>query len=120
MPHYSVFVFITDWSTGGRLLLTILPLIYMHIEQDYFGTDLDLLVDGDVRVTMTDYLSNVCSEFTETIQGSVAKPEVKRLFIVRGNANRKLLEEEQPTAFHTTVSQIIFDTPGSGRIYRQW
>ena len=45
--------------------------------------DLDLSVDGEVRVTMTDYLNNIVSEFPETIQGRVATPSVEHIFKVR-------------------------------------
>ena len=56
--------------------------------------DLDLLVDGEIRSTMTDFLKNIVYDFPETIQRRVATPEVEHLFTVREDAYRKLLDEE--------------------------
>ena len=36
--------------------------------------DLDLSVDGEVRVIMMDYPKNIVSDFTDTIQGRVLTP----------------------------------------------
>ena len=43
-------------------------------KHDYLGMDLDLSFDGEVRVTMTDYLKKIVYDFPETIQGRVATP----------------------------------------------
>ena len=45
--------------------------------------NLDLLVDGVVRVTVTNYLKNIVSDFPKTIQGIVTTPEADKLFKVR-------------------------------------
>ena len=45
--------------------------------------DLDLSVYGEVRVTMTDDLNNILSEFPEIIKGRMATPSVEHLLKVR-------------------------------------
>ena len=45
--------------------------------------NLDLSVDVDFRVTMTDYLKKIVSDFPDTIQGIVATPAVENMFTVR-------------------------------------
>ena len=52
---------------------------------------------------MMDYLKNIVSEFTDTIQGIVETPASEHIFTVREDVNRKLSEEDQYTAFHHSV-----------------
>ena len=73
--------------------------------------DIDFSVDGEVRVTMMDYLNKVVSEFPDTIQGIVTTPAADHLFIVRRDTDRKLLEDDRATAFHISVSQLVFTNP---------
>ena len=73
--------------------------------------DLNLSVDEEARVTMIDYLKNIVPDSHETIQGRVETPSADHLFTARDSADRKLLDEEQATAFHHAVDQIIFTTP---------
>ena len=44
---------------------------------------LELLVDGEVGVTITGYLKNNVSKFPETIYGIVVTPAAEHLFTVR-------------------------------------
>ena len=67
---------------------------YRGKKHDYIGMDLDLLVDGYVSVTMTDYPKKIVSDFTETIQGRVKTPASEHLFTAREDTDRKLLEKE--------------------------
>ena len=62
--------------------------------------DLDLSVDGEVRVTMTEYLKNIVVDFTEKIRGRVRIPAAENLFTVREESNNKLLDEDWATALH--------------------
>ena len=73
--------------------------------------DLNLSVDEEARVTMIDYLKNIVPDSHETIQGRVETPSADHLFTARDSADRKLLDEEQATAFHHAVDQLIFTTP---------
>ena len=66
--------------------------------------DLNLSVDGEVRVKMTDYLKNIVSEFLETIQIRVTSLAVEHLFTV-------MEEKDWATAFHNSVAQLLFATP---------
>ena len=52
-------------------------------KNDYLGMDLDLLLDGEVRVTTMDYPKKIVYEFTETIQGIVETPAAYHLLTVR-------------------------------------
>ena len=52
-------------------------------KQYYLRIDRDLSVDREVRLTMTDYLKNILSDFPETIHGIVTTPGAEHLFIVR-------------------------------------
>ena len=36
-------------------------------KHNYLGIDLDLTVDGEVKVKITDYLKDIVSDFPETI-----------------------------------------------------
>ena len=51
-------------------------------KHDYLGMDLDLSVDGEVRVIMMDYLKIIVSEFTDTIERKVLTPAEDHLFTV--------------------------------------
>ena len=73
--------------------------------------DLGLLVDRKGRVTMTDYLKNIFSDFPEKIQGRVETPAAEHLLTVRGDSDRKLLDKDRSTAFHHSVAKLLFSTP---------
>ena len=76
---------------------------------------LDLSVDGEVRVNITDYLKKIVSEFTETIQERVTTPSADHLFTVREDADRKPLDKDRAVTFHNSVAQLIFATPHIGK-----
>ena len=73
-------------------------------KHDLLIMNLDFSVDGEVGMKMTDNLKKMISGFPETIQGRVATPAAYHLFIVREDADRKLLEEYWSTVFHHSVT----------------
>ena len=73
--------------------------------------ELDFSLDGEVRVAIMDYLKKILSDFPETIHGRVTTPAAYHLFTVRGDSDRKLLGEYWDTAFHQSVTQLLFVTP---------
>ena len=83
---------------------------YLRKKNDYLGMDLYLLVDREVRVTMTYYLKKILSEFHETIHGSVENLAADHMFTVREDTDSKLLDKYQSTAFHHTVYQLLSAT----------
>ena len=68
-----------DWTKG---IYGIRMKEFRRKRHDYLRMDLDLSVDGEVRVIMMDYLKNIVSEFTDTIQGKVLTPAEDHLFTV--------------------------------------
>ena len=52
-------------------------------KHDYLGTNLELSVDGEVRVTITDDLKKIISNFTQTINGIDTTPVAEHLFAVK-------------------------------------
>jgi hypothetical protein len=77
-------------------------------KQDYLGMDLDYSVQGEVKVTMIDYLKRAITEFPEEITGTASSPAVERLFTVRPNGESVLLEEKRAIAFQHCVAQLLF------------
>ena len=73
--------------------------------------DLDFLVDGEVGVTMTDYLKKLLSEFLDTIQVIFTTTSAEHIFTAREDSNGKLLDEDLYTAFRHSVVQLLFGTP---------
>jgi hypothetical protein len=84
----------------------------MHVSRgkkhDYLGMDLDYSVQGEVKVTIVDYLKRVITEFPEEITGTASSPAAERLFTVRPNDESVPLGEERAIAFHHCVAQLIF------------
>ena len=58
---------------------------------DYLSMELDLLVDGKVRVMMTDYPRKFVYGFYEIIHGRVKTPAAEHLFTERYKTDKKLL-----------------------------
>ena len=77
----------------------------MHTGQkhDYLGIDLEFREDGNLDVSMVKYLKGVLEAFPEQIVGTSATPAGDRLFDIRDDKDRKLLEEERAVAFHHTL-----------------
>ena len=71
----------------------------------------DLSVDEEARLKMTDYLKKIVSDFPEKIQGRVETPAAEHLLTVRGNGNKKLLDEDGATEFNHSVAQFLLVTP---------
>ena len=70
-------------------------------KQDVLGIDLYSSVDEEVRVKMMDYLRNIVSDFTETIQGRVSNPASEHLLTVSEDASRNFLMNIGP--LHSTT-----------------
>ena len=75
--------------------------------------DLDYLVEGEIRVTMVNYLKNIIGDLTEEISTTSSTSDSDHLFVVHPNNERKLLYEERATAFHHEVAQLMFAVPWS-------
>jgi hypothetical protein len=84
----------------------------MHMSRglvhDYLGMTLDYTTEGEVKVTMVDYLKGVLGDFPEVIDGTAPTPASEHLFDVRPDEERTLLNEEQARAFHHAVAQLLF------------
>jgi hypothetical protein len=81
------------------------PKLTMHTgrKHDYLGIDLEFREDGNLDVSMVKYLKGALEEFPEQIVGKSATPAGDRLFDIRDEKDRKLLEEERAVAFHHTA-----------------
>ena len=87
-------------------------------KQNYLGMDLEFSVDGKVRGTMMYYLKKILSGFPATIQGRLVTPAAEHLFIVRGDADRKLLENIGPLHSIAHSRNSYLPIPALGNIYR--
>jgi hypothetical protein len=76
-------------------------------KHDYLGMDLDYSVQGEMKVTMIDYLKRVITEFPEEITRTASSPAAERLFTVRPNDESVPLEEKRAIAFHHCVAQLL-------------
>ena len=78
------------------------------LKHDYLGIDLEFTEDRTVKVSMVNFLKKVIEEFPEVIKGSASSPAMERLFDVRADKERSVIEEERAVAFHHTVAQLLF------------
>jgi hypothetical protein len=83
----------------------------MHVSRglvhEYLGMTLDYSIEGEVKITMVDYLKGVSGDFPEVIEGMAPTAAPEHLFDVRPNKERVLLDEEQVRAFHHVVAQLL-------------
>jgi hypothetical protein len=77
---------------------------------DYLGMTLDFTKNGEVKVTMIDYLKKITSDFPAEVHGTAITPATKNLYKVRPDEYRNVLWEEQGQAFHHAVAQLMFAT----------
>ena len=75
---------------------------------DYIIMMLDFRNKGESPLTMVDYLEGVLEDFLEVITGRISSPAASRLFEVKPEDERKILERERETAFHHMVTQLLF------------
>ena len=68
-------------------------------------------VPGEVRVTMVDYLKKGIADFPEEIMKTPPTPTGDDMFEVFPDKERKMLDNEQATALHNGVMQLLFDNP---------
>ncbi len=76
---------------------------------DYLGMMLSFS-NGQVRISMADYIKKVIEGFMENISGSASTPASEHLFQVRDEEQRAKLDEERAQCFHSTVAQLLFVT----------
>ena len=57
---------------------------------------------------MIKYLKGVIEAFPEQIVGKSATPAGERLFDIRDEKDRKLLDKERAMALHHTTAQLLF------------
>ena len=72
--------------------------------------NLDFTDKGKVKISMVPFLKKAIEEFPELITRSVAISATNRLFDVRPDEERKLLDEERAQAFHHAMAQLLFAT----------
>ena len=95
-----------EWLEGiyGELRITR---VNVH---EYLGMKLDFRTTGEIWVTMVYYLKGVLEDLPEVTTGRSMIPAANNMFQVRPEDKRMLLNEERATAFHHTVSQLVFVT----------
>ncbi len=86
------------------------PKLMMHKrnKHNYLGVDLECQQDGQLSVSMVNYLKNIIDGFPEKIVERVAMPAGERLFDIRDKKEARPLEEECAIAFHHTTAQLLF------------
>jgi hypothetical protein len=75
---------------------------------DYLGMILDFTMEGCVIINMTEYIKTILDDFPEEITGTKTTPAADHLFQVREEREARYLPEEQATAFHHAVAQLLF------------
>ena len=75
-------------------------------KHDYLGMDLDFSHDGEVWVTMVNYVQQIIDDFPEEIIQSPYSPAALHLFTVRDDAEK--LDKKEREAFHHAVAQLLF------------
>ena len=73
---------------------------------DYLGMTFDYAFEGEVRINMCKYLSEVIEDFPEEITGVSATLAADYLFKVREDERK--LNKEQADMFHHTLYQLLF------------
>jgi hypothetical protein len=76
--------------------------------RDYLGMDLDYSNDGEVKITMINYLKGVLEDFPEAIVKTAVTPAANHLFTIRPEGECKPLDESEAMAFHHYVAQLLF------------
>ena len=74
----------------------------------YLGMQLEYTNEGKCFVTMEQYTHEIIEGFPEVIDGTASTPASDHLFKIRNEEDAKVLPEEQPSAFHWTVAQLLF------------
>ena len=72
---------------------------------DYLGMDMDWSEDGQVSISMIEYLSKLLDDFIENITKSSVTPSADYLFKTREDTEVKKLPEKLAIAFHHTIAQ---------------
>ena len=57
---------------------------------------------------MDEYLRGVLDDLPEEITETLEKPAASKLFTVREDSERELLDETRPQVFHHAVAQLLF------------
>ena len=69
---------------------------------------LDYSKDGEVEISMEDFLRDVISKFPEEISKTTQTPASDHLFEVRDESDRVTLDDKRYRAFHRSVAQLMF------------
>jgi hypothetical protein len=77
-------------------------------KHDYLGIDLDYYNDGEVKITMINYLKGVLDDFLEAIVNTASAPAADNLFTIIPEKECKALNESEAMAFHHSVAQLLF------------
>jgi hypothetical protein len=65
-------------------------------------------MDGHVIINMNEYIKTIIADFPEEITTTKTTPAADHLFQVWNEEEACLLPEEQATAFHHAVAQLLF------------
>jgi hypothetical protein len=74
---------------------------------DYLGMTLDFSTDGQVTVTMIDYIKMMCMDLPKEMIGSAATPAANHLFRI-DNKNATPLDKERSEQFVHLTMQLLF------------
>ena len=75
---------------------------------DYLGMNIDFSQCGMVKIDMISYIGKIINDFPEKVTGHTSSPAADHFFKVRSATNAKLLLEDQATAYHHTLAQLLF------------
>ena len=73
----------------------------------YLGMTLDFRTPGELQIIMLNYLKVVLENILEVITGRSMSPAANHLFQVRPEDDWTIIYEEQATAFHHTLAQLL-------------
>ena len=75
---------------------------------NYLGVELDLFIDGKVKVSIIPDLNDILRDFQEHLGTASASPADKNMLKVQPKEEARPLPEEQAVAFHHVVAHLIF------------
>ena len=71
---------------------------------NYLGVDLDLSINGKVKLSTIPYLNHILRDFPEHLGTASALPTAGHLFKVRSKEESRPLPEEQAVSFYHVVA----------------
>ncbi len=87
---------------GGKVKITC------GKKHEFLGMLFDYSEKGVFKCTMIPYIDKIIEDFPEEITGGAPSPHTNHLFRIREEEKAVLLPEEQASAFHHAVAQLLF------------